>query len=88
LTHLSLTGVHAFLRTDLEAFCRDAPQGLYPPNLHVSPVLLLTYILYQNSPRTNAKSSVSFQAKVSPVSGATLTNRQAFVTGLSSMTTR
>jgi len=26
LTHLSLTGVQAFLRDDLEAFCRDAPQ--------------------------------------------------------------
>ncbi|KAJ8065337.1 hypothetical protein OCU04_006025 [Sclerotinia nivalis] len=25
LTHLSLTGVHAFLRQDLEQFCRDAP---------------------------------------------------------------
>ncbi|KUI57300.1 SCF E3 ubiquitin ligase complex F-box protein grrA [Cytospora mali] len=25
LTHLSLTGVQAFLRTDLEQFCRDAP---------------------------------------------------------------
>ncbi|KAM7210380.1 SCF E3 ubiquitin ligase complex F-box protein grrA [Rhypophila decipiens] len=25
LTHLSLTGVQAFLREDLEAFCRDAP---------------------------------------------------------------
>ncbi|KAK3370473.1 hypothetical protein B0H63DRAFT_316455 [Podospora didyma] len=25
LTHLSLTGVQAFLRDDLEAFCRDAP---------------------------------------------------------------
>lgn len=29
LTHLSLTGVHAFLRNDLEAFCRDAPTGTY-----------------------------------------------------------
>ena len=27
LTHLSLTGVEAFLRSDLEKFCRDAPQG-------------------------------------------------------------
>jgi F-box and leucine-rich repeat protein GRR1 len=27
LTHLSLTGVTAFLRSDLEQFCRDAPQG-------------------------------------------------------------
>jgi F-box and leucine-rich repeat protein GRR1 len=27
LTHLSLTGVHAFLRRDLEPFCRDAPPG-------------------------------------------------------------
>lgn len=25
LTHLSLTGVQAFLRADLEAFCREAP---------------------------------------------------------------
>lgn len=25
LTHLSLTGVHAFLRSDLTSFCRDAP---------------------------------------------------------------
>lgn len=25
LTHLSLTGVHSFLREDLERFCRDAP---------------------------------------------------------------
>ncbi|KAF7897119.1 hypothetical protein EAF00_005347 [Botryotinia globosa] len=25
LTHLSLTGVHAFLRSDLEQFCREAP---------------------------------------------------------------
>jgi len=28
LTHLSLTGVQAFLREDLEAFCRDAPPGM------------------------------------------------------------
>ena len=27
LTHLSLTGVTAFLREDLDAFCRDAPSG-------------------------------------------------------------
>lgn len=27
LTHLSLTGVQAFLREDLEIFCRDAPPG-------------------------------------------------------------
>lgn len=27
LTHLSLTGVQAFLREDLETFCRDAPPG-------------------------------------------------------------
>lgn len=27
LTHLSLTGVQAFLRHDLEQFCRDAPAG-------------------------------------------------------------
>lgn len=27
LTHLSLTGVHAFLRNDLEQFCREAPAG-------------------------------------------------------------
>lgn len=27
LTHLSLTGVQAFLRDDLAQFCRDAPQG-------------------------------------------------------------
>ena len=27
LTHLSLTGVQAFLRNDLEQFCRDAPPG-------------------------------------------------------------
>jgi F-box and leucine-rich repeat protein GRR1 len=27
LTHLSLTGVQAFLRSDLEAFCREAPPG-------------------------------------------------------------
>lgn len=27
LTHLSLTGVTAFLREDLEKFCRDAPAG-------------------------------------------------------------
>jgi len=25
LTHLSLTGVHAFLREELRAFCREAP---------------------------------------------------------------
>jgi len=25
LTHLSLTGVHAFLRDDLDQFCREAP---------------------------------------------------------------
>lgn len=29
LTHLSLTGVQAFLRHDLEQFCRDAPNGEY-----------------------------------------------------------
>jgi F-box and leucine-rich repeat protein GRR1 len=28
LTHLSLTGVQAFLRQDLESFCRDAPPGM------------------------------------------------------------
>ena len=27
LTHLSLTGVPAFLRDDLDRFCRDAPPG-------------------------------------------------------------
>ena len=34
--------MHAFLRTDLGAFCRDAPQGLYPIKLHVAFVALLT----------------------------------------------
>lgn len=29
LTHLSLTGVQAFLRDDLEVFCRKAPPGTY-----------------------------------------------------------
>lgn len=29
LTHLSLTGVQAFLREDLTAFCREAPPGTY-----------------------------------------------------------
>jgi len=47
LTHLSLTGVNAFLRSDLEAFRQDVPQGVYLPNLHVAPVLLLTYILLE-----------------------------------------
>jgi F-box and leucine-rich repeat protein GRR1 len=42
--------VHAFLRSDLEAFCRDAPQGVYPLNLHVTPILLLTYILPEFTP--------------------------------------
>lgn len=28
LTHLSLTGVVAFLRPDLEPFCREAPVGM------------------------------------------------------------
>ena len=27
LTHLSLTGVQAFLREDLVVFCREAPPG-------------------------------------------------------------
>lgn len=34
LTHLSLTGVQAFLRSDLERYCREAPPGkwsLYKP---------------------------------------------------------
>jgi F-box and leucine-rich repeat protein GRR1 len=31
LTHLSLTGVHAFLRSDLEVYCRDAPTGTITP---------------------------------------------------------
>jgi len=31
LTHLSLTGVHAFLRDDLIVFCREAPPGKQPP---------------------------------------------------------
>jgi len=87
LTHLSLTGVHAFLRTDLDAFCRDAPSGVYPPNLHVA-IALTDLYLTQNLLRTNVKSSASFQAKVSPASGATSTNKQAFVVGLSSMTTK
>jgi len=30
LTHLSLTGVQAFLRPDLEEFCREAPPGNLP----------------------------------------------------------
>lgn len=30
LTHLSLTGVQAFLRHDLERFCRDPPPGMFP----------------------------------------------------------
>lgn len=29
LTHLSLTGVNAFLRPDLEQYCRDAPIGKF-----------------------------------------------------------
>lgn len=29
LTHLSLTGVQAFLREDLEQFCRAAPAGKF-----------------------------------------------------------
>ena len=38
LTHLSLTGVQAFLRQDLERFCREAPQGKasvahFPPHM-------------------------------------------------------
>lgn len=40
LTHLSLTGVQAFLRSDLEAFCREAPPGksfhLFPLTLTIS----------------------------------------------------
>ena len=31
LTHLSLTGVQAFLREDLEQYCRDAPPGKSSP---------------------------------------------------------
>lgn len=27
LTHLSLTGVQAFLRSEFEQFCREAPRG-------------------------------------------------------------
>jgi F-box and leucine-rich repeat protein GRR1 len=38
LTHLSLTGVQAFLRNDLEAFCREAPPGKL---FHASPFLIL-----------------------------------------------
>ena len=37
LTHLSLTGVQAFLRNDLEAFCREAPAGKL---FHASPQFL------------------------------------------------
>lgn len=33
LTHLSLTGVQAFLRPDLEQFCREAPPGMSELNL-------------------------------------------------------
>lgn len=36
LTHLSLTGVQAFLREDLDAFCREAPQGKAPYEVDAS----------------------------------------------------
>ena len=32
LTHLSLTGVQAFLRDDITIFCREAPVGTYIPS--------------------------------------------------------
>ena len=35
LTHLSLTGVHAFLREDLTAFCREAPPEFTQPQREV-----------------------------------------------------
>ncbi|EEP77197.1 conserved hypothetical protein [Uncinocarpus reesii 1704] len=35
LTHLSLTGVHAFLREELTAFCRDAPPEFTPQQREV-----------------------------------------------------
>jgi hypothetical protein len=40
----SFTAVPAFLRSDLDAFRRDAPQGVYLPYLHVASLLLLTCI--------------------------------------------
>lgn len=41
LTHLSLTGVEAFLRSDLEKFCRDAPPGQLHP-FHLKKCVVLT----------------------------------------------
>lgn len=45
LTHLSVTGVQAFLREDITAFCREAPSGKHshfwphlPPSL-ISPLV-------------------------------------------------
>lgn len=45
LTHLSLTGVRAFLRSDLKAFRREAPHGMYFPicRLPLCPYLPISY---------------------------------------------
>ncbi len=40
LTHLSLTGVQAFLREDLIVFCREAPPGLSSPPALCPPSLM------------------------------------------------
>lgn len=67
LTHLSLTGVQAFLRSDLEAFCREAPPG--KPIDPFFPSLMLTG--QQSLLNTNAMSSVSFPESGFRSSGTT-----------------
>lgn len=68
LTHLSLTGVQAFLRVDLEQFCRDAPHGESSESKKSSLYLLIA-IAFQSLRNTSEMFSACFLAREYPVFG-------------------
>lgn len=78
LTHLSLTGVQAFLRQDLEQFCRDAPPGKLlhhlPFPFDVPRALFADQLCdLQSSQTTSVMCSASSPAKACPTYAATST---------------
>lgn len=82
LTHLSLTGVQAFLRHDLEQFCRDAPNGKCSCQV-LSDLLdarVADLMLLQISPSTNDKCFVCFQAAASSNFGNSSTQTSSLLT--------
>lgn len=74
LTHLSLTGVQAFLRQDLEQFCRDAPPGklLYYSAFDVASARFADQLrALQSSQTISGMCSASSLAKACPIYAAT-----------------